>query len=75
MKISKTETGTNGITAYFTADTTRGVPYCSVFVNEAGDYWFTVYGSLSFGRSDHTRILEEIKPAGKNITAQKHFKK
>lgn len=69
MKIIETQ-GKSGTRVYSSIDEDRGVPYCSVFVNQDGDYWFTVYGALSFKRSDHDRILEKCSPIGKDITAK-----
>lgn len=74
MKIIETQ-GKHGTNIYSSIDEDRGVPYCSVFVNQDGDYWCTVYGALSFKRSDHDRILEKALPTGKDITADLYYRK
>ena len=63
----------NGNVIYFVNSNEKGVPYAIVQPN--GDYWLTVYGAYSFGRPVHDEILKVAKPTGKDITAEKFFKK
>lgn len=63
----------NGNVIYFVSNNEKGVPYAAVIVQPDGDYWFTIYGSYSFGRPVHDRILKVANPTGKNITAEKFF--
>lgn len=65
----------NGNVGYFVDDNENGVPYAAVIVQPNGDYWLTVYGAYSFGRPVHDEILKVAKPTGKDITAEKFFKK
>ncbi|BDU12390.1 hypothetical protein [Escherichia phage phiWec186] len=74
-QIKSTKSNVNGNVSHFIGDNERGTPYAAVTVQPNGDYWFTVYGSYSFGRSAHDKILQAVKPTGKNITAEKFYKK
>ena len=71
----KSTTNVTGTKVHYIADTAKGVPYCAVHVNTDGDYWLTVYGGYSFARPAHSKILEAVKPTGKDITAEKYFTK
>ncbi|HDS0644919.1 TPA: hypothetical protein QDV94_000637 [Escherichia coli] len=71
----QTTTSRSGTKVHYIADTDKGVPYCAVHVNTDGDYWLTVYGRYSFAFSAHCKILEVVKPTGKNITPGKCFTK
>ncbi|MED6699268.1 hypothetical protein VWH97_06010 [Escherichia coli O157] len=71
----QTTTSRSGTKVHSIADTDKGVPYCAVHVNTDGDYWLTVYGRYSFAFSAHSKILEVVKPTGKNITAEMFYKK
>lgn len=73
-QIKSTTPNVNGNVSHFIGDNERGTPYAAVTVQPNGDYWFTVYGSYSFGRSAHDKILQVVKPTGKNITAEKFYK-
>ncbi|WAE76873.1 hypothetical protein vBEcoMphAPEC6_00080 [Escherichia phage ph0011] len=74
-QIKSTSANVTGTVSHFTSDESRGVPYCAVHVNTEGNYWFTVYGSYSFGRPGHQKILDKVQPTGKNITAEMFYKK
>lgn len=74
-QIKRAEANYNGNVIYFVKDNEKGVPYAAVTVQPDGDYWLTVYGVYSFGRLVHDKILKVAKPAGKDITAEKFFKK
>lgn len=74
-QIKTTKPNFNGDVSHFIGDNERGTPYAAVTVQPNGDYWFTLYGSYSFGRSAHEKILQVVKPTGKNITAEKYFTK
>ena len=74
-QIKTTTANRTGTVSHFISDDSRGVPYCAVNVNTNGDYWLTVYGSYSFGRSAHRKILDKVKPTGKDITAEKFYQK
>ncbi|AGD81028.1 hypothetical protein CLBP1_0.15 [Escherichia phage CLB_P1] len=74
-QIKTTKSNVNGNVSHFIGDNERGTPYAAVTVQPNGDYWFTVYGSYSFGRPAHDKILQAVKPTGKNITAEKFYKK
>lgn len=69
-QIKTTTANVTGTVSHFISDESRGVPYCAVHVNKNGDYWLTAYGSYSFGRSAHQKILDKVQPMGKNITAE-----
>lgn len=49
-QIKSTKPNVNGNVSHFIGDNERGTPYAAVTVQPNGDYWFTVYGSYSFGR-------------------------
>ncbi len=72
-QIKSTKPNVNGNVSHYVGDNERATPYAAVTVQPNGDYWFTVYGSYSFGRSVHAKILEEVKPTGRNITAEKFY--
>lgn len=69
-----TKSNVNGNVSHFIDDNERGTPYAAVTVQPNGDYWFTVHGSYSFGRPAHDKILQAVKPTGKNITAENSIK-
>lgn len=59
-QIKTTTANVTGTISHFISDESRGVPYCAVHVNKNGDYWLTAYGSYSFGRSAHQKILDKV---------------